>query len=178
MILNIFEFTEEDLKSNRLGLLSANQRKWVEGMAGGIRRSQRSLFPVLIFFMILGLGLFLGMTLSNESTRKAFLADPSTLIVLCGSVLVILGIFGASIFFANRRAERLANSQVARAEGKVRLDEKRSSKTGTTYYAIIGRDKFAFAESVSGLFKEGEAYRIYYCETSMLKLILSYERIS
>jgi hypothetical protein len=178
MILNIFEFTEEDLKSNRLGLLSASQRKWVDGMASGIRSSQRGGLPIVAFFLLLGVGLFFGMTLSNESARKALLANPSNLIVICATIPIVLGIFGVSIYFANRRADRLANSNVLRAEGKVRLDESHSSKVGSTYYVIINRMKFPFAGDVSGIFKEGESYRIYYCETSMLKLILSYEKIS
>jgi hypothetical protein len=176
--LNLFEFTEEDLKSNRLGLLSAKQRRWIDGMAEGIRRSQRGGFPIILFFLTLGLGIFLGMTFSVEGARRAFLSDPLNLMIVCAIVPIVLGIFGLSVISANRRAERLRSSAVLRAEGRVQLDESHSSKTGSTYYVIVDDSQFAFPEDVAEIFREGESYRIYYCETSMLKLILSWEKIS
>jgi hypothetical protein len=177
MNLNLFEFTEEDLKSNHLGLFSAKQRQWVENMAEGMRHSQRGGLPVILFFLALGLGLFLGMTLTNESARRAFLSDPINLLIVCAIVPVVLGIFGLSIHFADRRAEQFRNAPVMKAEGPATLEETHSSEVGSTYYVIIDGKKFAFSEDVSGIFKEGESYRIYYCDDSYFKLILSFEKL-
>ena len=71
----------------------------------------------------------------------------------------------------------MLNSKLKKAEGVVRLDESHSSEVGSTYYAIIGKIKFSFPEEISGAFPEGKTYRIFYCETSMLKYILSFEKI-
>ncbi|NWF63496.1 MAG: hypothetical protein HXY38_04240, partial [Chloroflexi bacterium] len=76
MRLTFYEFTDEELQSNRRGFITPRQKQWVQGMAKGIRASQRGGFPIIIFFMILGFGLILGMNLSNERARVAFLSDP------------------------------------------------------------------------------------------------------
>lgn len=174
MNLTFYEFTEEDLRSNQRGFMTPRQKEWVKSWAGGIRRSQRGNFPLVIFFMLLGLGMFFGMTFSNESARRAFLSDPLNLIVICGSVPVILGIVALGQFFGRRRAARLENSELKAAEGVISLDEE-TSRVGTTYYAHVGDTEFAFGEDVSASLPEGRRCRIYYCETNMLKLILSYE---
>jgi hypothetical protein len=177
MNLSIYEFTDEELKSNKRGFISPGQKKMINGMAGGIRRSQMGNAKVAIIFPFIGLCMVLGLSLSNEDSRAAFFASPMNLIVLILLVPLIIGIFALSIYFANKRADRLTNSELSVVEGMVRLDESHSSKVGSTYYAILGKTKFAFPEDVSGIFQEGEKYRIYYCQTSMLKLILSYERM-
>jgi hypothetical protein len=177
MNLSIYEFTEEDLKSNQRGFISPGQKAMIAGMAGGIRRVQKWNVKIALIFPFIGLCMVLGLSLSNEDARAAFFASPLNLIVLILLIPLILGIFALSIYFANKRADRLENSELSVVEGKVRLDESHSSKVGPTYYAILGKTKFAFPEDVSGIFQEGGKYRIYYCQTSMLKLILSYEMI-
>lgn len=132
MNLNLFEFTEADLKSNRLGLFSERQRRWVDGMAEGIRRSQRGGLPVILFFLVLGLGIFFGMTFSVAGARTAFLSDPLNLAVVGAIIPVVLGIFGLSVISANRRAEQFKASAVLKAEERAQLDEEHSSKTGST----------------------------------------------
>ena len=177
MNLPMIEFTEEDLKSNQRGFISASQREMINNLAGGIRRSQRWTAKAAIIFPFIGLCLILGLNFSNEDARRAFLSDNINIIVLALLLPFIIGIFALSIYFADRRADRLANSELLKIEGVVKLDESHSSKAGPAYYVILGKVKFAFPEDVSEFFPENSRVRIYYCETSMLKLILSYEKI-
>lgn len=86
-------------------------------------------------------------------------------------------IFAASIYFADRHADRLSNPGVLKAEGVVELDTSHSS-VGAAYYVIVGKTSFTFGEDISRVFRDEASYRIYHCETSMLTMILSYEKIT
>lgn len=174
--LAMFEFTDEDLKSNKRGFFTPKQREIIENTAGGFRKSSWAGFKIVPFFLILGLCLILGMFLSIESYRTMLFTDPSILISLAGIVFVVFCILVLSIILAYRRADRLSNSELKKAEGKVRLDESHSESAGTAYYVIAGKIKFVFPEDVSGTFQEGKSYRIFYCETSMFKYMLSFEK--
>ena len=173
----LYEFTEEDLRSNQLGFITPAQMKFLNGFAKGIVASHRGGWPIIIFFLLLGSGMILAMNLSNESTRRAFFADPIIVIVLCATFPVVLGIYGVSAIFAKRRADRIANPVLKIAQGLIRLDEE-SSEVGPTYFAFVGETEFKFGDNMSRYFPEGRKCRIFYSETSMLKMILSYELIS
>lgn len=170
----LYEFTEEDLRSNQRGFITPAQMKFLNGFAKGIVASHRGGWPVIIFFLVLGLGMILAMNLSNESTRRAFFANPTIVIVLCAIVPVVLGIYGVSAIFAKRRADQIANPVLKIAEGTITLDEE-SSSVGPTYFVLVGEDEFKFGGDMSPYFPEGHKCRIFYSETSMLKIILSYE---
>ena len=175
--MGIFEFTEEDLRSNQRGFISDAQKVTIKNMADSIRNSQWGGLKVVVFFLFLGLCIILGMFLSSESYHVMLFTDPFILIVLMAIVPVVLGIFALSIYSAYRRADRLQNSELKKVEGVVRLDETHSSNIGSTYYIIIGKIKFAFPEEIGGTFQEGKTYRIFYCETSMFKYLLSFEKV-
>jgi hypothetical protein len=175
-MLTFYEFTEEDLKSNRSGFITPRQQEWVKGFAQGISSTQRSTAKIAIVFPFLGACMILGMYLSNEDAQVAFFANPQILIVLCLTLVLVVGIFALSIYFADRRAARLSEAVLKKAEGTVELDEE-YSKVGPTYFVRVGGAEFKFGEDVSSYFAEGGVYRIFYCETSMLKLILSHERV-
>ena len=173
----LYEFTEEDLRSNQRGFITPAQMKFLNGFAKGIVASHRGGWPIIIFFLLLGSGMILAMNLSNESTRRAFFADPIIVIVLCATFPVVLGIYGVSAIFAKRRADRIANPVLKIAQGLIRLDEE-SSEVGPTYFVFVGETEFKFGDNMSRYFPEGRKCRIFYSETSMLKMILSYELIS
>ncbi len=177
MLLNLFEFGDEDLAMNRRGLMTARQTEWVRNMAGGLRRSQAGVAKTGIFFLFFGLCVVFGMYWINESTREALLSNPSDFLPVLIVIPVVTAVFVSSIYFANRRAERLLASGVRKAEGLIQLDEEHSSETGSAYHAYIGKTKFSFAENVRTMFEEGRRYRFYYCETAMLRLVLSYKKI-
>lgn len=174
----IYEFTEEELRSNQHGFFSEGQKEMLRQMAAGIRSSQRSTAKIAIIFPFIGLCIILGLLLSNESARAALFSNTINLVVLGLLIPIVVGIFWLSIYFADKRADQLAASRLSKVEGKVSLDETHSSKVGSAYYVIIKKVRFAFPEDVSRIFPEGSTFRIYYCETTMLKLILSYEKIN
>jgi hypothetical protein len=174
----VYEFTEEELRSNQRGFVSDGQKEMLRQMAAGIRSSQRSTAKIAIVFPFIGLCLILGLSLSNESARTALFANISNLVILGLLIPMIVGIFWLSTYFADKRADQLAVSRLSKVEGKISLDETHSSKVGSAYYVIIGKVKFVFPEDVSRIFPEGSIFRIHYCETTMLKLILSYEKIN
>ena len=176
MNITDFDFTEEDLHANQRGIVTPRQQEWVKNWAKGIRRSQSGNFPIVIIFLILGLSLILGMNFSNERARAALLADPINLVVICAIVPIVLSIVGIGVYFGNRRAAKLAKAELKVAEGVIRLDEEHS-RVGTTYFVYVGKIEFRFGKDVSRSLPEGSKCRIYYCETSMLKMILSYEKL-
>lgn len=175
---SVYAFTEEELRSNQRGFVSDGQKEMLWQMAAGIRRSQRSTAKIAIVFPFIGLCIVLGLSLSNESARAALFSNLINLIILGLLIPFIVGIFWLSVYFADQRADQLATSRLSKVEGKVSLDETHSSEVGSAYYVKIGKVKFVFPEDVSRIFPEGSTFRIYYCETTMLKLILSYEKIN
>jgi hypothetical protein len=177
MSMSIFEFTESDLNSNRLGLISARQQEQLNQFAAGIRKSQWSSLWVVGIFLPFALCLILGMYLSNESSRAALFSSPWNLIVILAVVPIVLAFIGFGIFLAYRRANKLSEPTLKIAEGVIAFEEE-SSKYGPVYYVIVDETEFTFAEPVSKVFPEGSRMRIYYCETSFLKYILSYETLS
>lgn len=174
----MFEFTEEDLKSNKRGFFSASQKATLKGYAEGMRSTQRGGLWVVVFFLFFGLCIILGMSLANESSRRALFASPFNLIVLAMTVPVVLGIFALSIWAAYRRADRLTNAELKSIEGVARLDESHDEGVGSTYYVMIGKVKLPIPQESSGsVFQEGKRYRIFYCHVSMIKFILSFEKL-
>lgn len=158
-MLTFFEFTEEDLKSNRNGFITPRQQKWVKGFAQGISSTQRSTAKIAIVFPFLGVCMILGMHLFNVDARAAFFANPLILIALCLSLVLVVGIFALSVYFADRRAAHLSEAVLKKAEGTVELDEE-YSKVGPTFFVRIGGTEFKFGEDVSSYFAEGEIFRI------------------
>ena len=177
--LNLFDFNEEDLKSNRRGLITPRQREWLAGMGQGVVRVQRFNAWIALGFVMFGSCLIFGLWMSNEDSRRVFLANPVNLFVLPIAVLLVIGIMALSIFFAGRLANKLSTPELKVAEGKVRLDEDNSGNTGgTTFLAYVGRKKFAFGDSISNIFQEEEKYRVYYCKAGILEFVLSYEKMN
>jgi hypothetical protein len=117
------------------------------------------------------------MYLSNESSRAALFSNPLNLIAILAVVPVVLGIVALATFLGYRRADKLSYPELKIAEGVVALEEE-SSKYGPVYYLIVDEKEFTFSEQVSKIFPEGSRARIYYCETSYLQYILSYEKLS
>ena len=179
MNLALFDFTEEDLKSNRQGRVSAPQKEWLGGMGQGVRRMSQFNARIGLGFLVFGSCLIFGLWMSNEDTRAAFFANPLNVFVLPVTALLVIGILALSIYFAGRLANKLSAPQILTAEGKIRLDEVNSGNTGgRTYLAFVGRKKFAFGEDVSGIFQEGARYRVYYVKAGRMEFILSYERVT
>jgi hypothetical protein len=178
-VINIFDFNENDLKSNQRGQLSPRQKEWLKMVARGARTfSWRGAF-ISIGFTFLGLCIVLALYLQNENSRAALFSSPMNLIVLIGIVPLILGILALTIFLNYRSANRLENSVPSSASGAVRLDYDSSSESGlTSYYIFVGKRRFTFGEDMSVTFKEGEQYKVYYCKSGPYEFVMSFEQIN
>ena len=173
----MFEFNADDLNTNKRGQLSSRQRAWLNGIARGARKfSWRSAF-ITVGFALLGMCLILAMYLQNESSRRALFSSPVNLIVLAAVIPLILGILVLAIFINYRNANKLENAVISSVSGTVRFDSDSSGESGiTTYYVTVGKRKFKFGEDMTRTFKEGEAYKFYYCKAGVYEFVLSYEK--
>ena len=174
--MNLFDFTEEELKLNKRGRVSPRQREWLNMTARGIRSSSWTSVYVTVGFMFLGLCMILALYLQNEDSRAALFANPLNLLVFPATIFAVAVILALSIFYMRRLANRLASAQVQTATGKARLDEE-NGESGTTYYVFVGKKKFAFGEDMSRVFREGEKYKVYYCKSGVYEMVLSYEKV-
>ena len=174
----MFEFNEEDLKANKRGQLSKSQKEWLKMIGQGGVRLQGFNVWIAIGFLFFGLCLSLGLFLQNEDSRAALFANPLNLLVFPITVIVVLGILGLSILFARRRANKLENAVLSSVSGTVRHDYDSSGKSGiTTYYVLVGKKKFKFADDMSSVFKEGEKYKVYYSGSGVYEFVMSYEHL-
>lgn len=177
--MSIYEFTEEDLKSNQRGFLTKGQREYLKMIGEGGVRLQKWNVRIAVGFMFFGFFLFLAMNLQNESTRAALFSNPRNLLIFPAAILAITAILAFSLWLARRISDKLANAELKVTEGKVRLDQQYHSKAAfTSYYVHVGRKKFSFTESMGHVFREGERYRVYYCKAGVHELIMSYERVT
>ena len=174
--MNLFDFTEEDLKLNQRGYVSPRQREWLNMTAHGIRSSSWTSVYVTVGFLFLGLCIILALYLQNEDSRAALFSNPLNLLVFPATIFAVAVILTLSIFYMRRLANRLAGAQIQSAQGKIRLDEE-SGEGGTTYYVFVGKKKFAFGEDISRVFREGEKYKVYYCKAGIFELVLSFEKV-
>ena len=174
----MFEFNEDDLRSNKRGQLSQRQQDWLKGIGRGAVRVQKGNVWVVVFFMFLGLCIMLGLYLSDEDARAALFSNPVHLLSFPIIVLFVLGVYALSILLARWNADKLNNAVLSSVSGTVRFDEDSSGKSGiTTYFVIVGRKKFKFADAMSNIFKEGEEYKFHYCKAGMYEFVMSYEQL-
>ena len=174
----MFEFNEDDLRSNKRGQLSQRQRDWLKDIGRGAVRVQKGNVWIVVFIMFLGLSIMLGLYLSDEDARAALFSNPVHLLSFPIIVLFVLGVYALSILLARWNADKLNNAVLSSVSGTVRFDEDSSGKSGiTTYFVIVGRKKFKFADAMSNIFKEGEEYKFHYCKAGMYEFVMSYEQL-
>lgn len=135
MNLNLFEFSEEDIQTNRSGRVSAAQKKWLAGMGQGVWRMSKFNAWIGLGFLLFGSCLIFGLWMSNEDSRRAFFSNPVNLFVLAVTTGVVIGILGVSLFFAGRLANRLSPPLQA-TEGWVRVEEASAGNAGGPYYQV------------------------------------------
>jgi hypothetical protein len=175
----MYEFTEADLKFNQRGHLSPGQKEWLEMIGQGGVKVQRFNVWIAAGFMFLGLCMILALYLQNEDSRAALFANPINLLILPILIFVVLGILVLSILLARWNANKLGNAVLSSVTGNLRFDRDYSSKSSiTTYYVIIGKRKFKFADDMSAVFKEGQKYKFHYCKAGMYEFVMSYEKIT
>jgi hypothetical protein len=174
----MFEFNAEDLKANKRGQLSPGQRDWLQMIGKGGVRVQGCNVWIAVGFMFLGLGITLGLYLSNEDSRAALFSNPLNLLIFPVIILLVVGILVLSILLARWNANKLKNAVLSSVSGNVRFDRDSSGESGiTTHYVIVGKKKFKFADDMSQVFKEDEKYKFYYCKAGFSEFVMSYERV-
>src|SRR5687767_8708956 len=129
--MNLFDFTEEDLKLNKRGQISPRQREWLNMTASGIRSSSWTSVYITVGFLFLGLCIILALYLQNEDSRAALFSNPLNLLVFPATIVAVAAILAFSIWLTRRISQRLMNAQIQTAQGKVRLDEE-GGEGGTT----------------------------------------------
>jgi len=174
----MFEFTNEDLKYNKSGQLSPNQREWLKMLAHGARSFSWKGTLITIGFALLGLCFILVLFLQNEDSRTVLLSDPRQLTILIAVIMLVLGILVLAIFLNYRNANKLENAILSSVLGEVSFDSNYSGKNNiTTYYVIVGRKKFKFGYDMSSVFVEGKKYKLYYCKAGLYEFVMSYENM-
>jgi lysylphosphatidylglycerol synthetase-like protein (DUF2156 family) len=174
----IFDFTREDLRSNRAGYVSQRQREWLNRVAGGMVRSSRSNALIALGFVFFGLVLILFLYMQNESSRAALSSSLLNVLLVAGAVVVVLVILVLAMVLTGRRSSALAQAHLQKAEGIVRLDQSFSPGSAiTSYYVYVGDQRFAFSEDMSTVFTEGQNCRVYFIQSGPMQMILSFERM-
>jgi len=172
----MYEFTDADLKLNKNGIISEGQKKWLTNYAKGVKGAQSGSYKILLFFGGLGLSIIFCLMFTSDGGLNIVTADPTIVLALFATLLLLFIIIGIANFFTRRQVEKLVNPKLQIVEGPVLLDEEHSSETGSGYYVIVNDVEFAFPEPVESDFPEGERLRFYYCKANSLNIILSYER--
>ena len=174
----MFEFTAEDLAANKRGRLSPGQRDSLKMIGKGGVRMQGFNVWIAIGFMFLGLCITLGLYLSNEDSRAALFSNPLNILIFPVTILVVVGILVLSILLARWNADKLQNAILSSVSGNVHFDYHSAGESGiTTYFVIVGKKKFKFADDMTPIFKEGEKYKFYYCKAGFYEFVLSYEKV-
>jgi lysylphosphatidylglycerol synthetase-like protein (DUF2156 family) len=174
-----FDFTGEELESNKKGILSPRQKQVLKSMAGGMRASSKSGVWVILFFVALGSCIILAMFIQSMDTRNFRILAPQMAIGLCFSVFAVFVITALSIVFSRRQAAKLEVAQLLSAEGVIRHDSSYSEQGGfKSYYVYFGKKRFSFADEMSRVFPEGAKFRVYYCKVGQIELIMSFERLA
>ncbi len=173
----MFEFNEDDLKTNQHGKLSPRQREWLKSVARGARSSSWTGAVVIIGFMFLGLCIIAALNLQNADTRAALFANPMNLLIFPVIVLVIFGIIVLSIALAYWNARKLENAALLSVTGNIRFDESYSSESNIrSYYVFVGKKRFTFGADMSRRLTEGRTYKFFYCKPGMYEFVMSYEK--
>jgi hypothetical protein len=173
----MFNFIEDDLRSNRAGQISARQQQWLTQLGRTTSRWGGTTLWVGLVFMIFFVFLILALFMMNADTRKLLIsASPMLAAALCFVLLAILLFSLLSRGIVQKRAAELVRAELLTAEGAAKLGETHNPKWGKGYYLEIGEIRFAI--DARNNFEEGERYRVYYGRIPTGNLILSYEKVS
>jgi hypothetical protein len=174
-----FDFTVEELESNKKGVLSPRQKQVLIATAHGIRASWKSGVWVILFFLALGSCIILAMFIQSMDARNFRALALQMAAGLCFAVFAVFVIIVLGIFLSRRQAAKLEAAQLFSAEGVIRHDSSYSDQGGfKSYYVYFGKKRFSFPDDMSRVFPEGAEFRIYYCKVGQIELIMSFERLA
>ena len=182
-LMNVLDFNDADLASNRLGQLTQKQKDLLAEKAKS-HKSFNTIIGVIIAVvfggaLLTGLGAPILATLggslleSGKVTTEALL----TLIPIICVVLFVLVIFGGILVVILKvifdRANKKVDTTVRRVEGIVNFiwvekRERNTSKTGPTYKTVrvlemrIGGETFTVNQELPNVINQGEEWIFYY----------------
>jgi hypothetical protein len=173
----MFDFTQDDLRSNQRGQISTRQQEWLAQMARTTVRWGGTTLWVGLFFMIFAVCLILSLFTMNEDSRKLLAsASPMLAAAFC---FVFLGIILFSLLsrrVTEKQAMEFTQAALGSVEGIAKLGETFNPRWGHGYYLEIGETRFAV--DARNNFEEGKRYRVYYGSVPRVNLIFSYEKIT
>ena len=176
----MFNFTEGDLRENQRGLLSPRQKEWLQATARSIRHSERrdTLFMAGVVFLILCV--ILGLVLQDESVRAVLFSNPGSLVIILAALFLMVSVTALMIFLRYRDVNRLEDSVLSSVSGVVHLDESSDEYNNPIHFVFVGTKRFIVGEGMSATFKdkEGEKYKVYYCESGLYQRVMSYEQLT
>ena len=174
-----FDFTEEELQSNKKGILSLRQKGWLDAMAGAARKDSKNGIWIILGFSALGLCIIIPLTMQGLDARSLQTLGPQLLAGLCFTGIAVLAMIALMLFVSRRQAAKLESAQLLSVEGVVRHDSSYSEQGGfTSYYVFVGKKRFAYADDMSRIFPEGAKFRVYYSQAGPIELIMSYEKLA
>jgi len=168
-LMKAFEFTADDLAHNKMGKLSPRQAKRYK------KSSNRG--NIALFFIMLAFGIAAFFTLLPFFLDGLAITD--NLARLIGGLVLA----GLTLFFFYLMFQK-DEPVIKGAQGKVQFVSRESDTThddgtvtsSTSYYVLIGDERFTINSEQYQFFNQGHIYAIYK-ETSMLGKILSIEYI-
>ena len=112
-----FDFTEEELRLNKTGVLSKRQQGVVKAMAHSLRSSSKSGVWLILGFMVLGLSIIIPLNLQGLNARSLPILGPQLVAGLCFTVFAIFAVIALSLFISHRQAAKWEVAPVLSAEG-------------------------------------------------------------
>ena len=174
-----FDFTEEELRLNKTGVLSKRQQGVVKAMAHSLRSSSKSGVWLILGFMVLGLSIIIPLNLQGLNARSLPILGPQLVAGLCFTVFAIFSVIVLSLFISHRQAAKWEVAPVLSAEGIISHDSDYAPSAGfRSYYVYFGKKRFGFLDEMDRTFPEGSTFRIYYCKVGQVELIMSFERLA
>ena len=169
--MKAFSFSADELAANKLGRITARQKKTLEQHIRISRFSSGLAMFAALASIIVMFGILL--LISDESGLKQAAS------YLAGAAFVFFAIMGVFTYIGLRRLRTLQNEEVSVREGALRLDTK-SLDYGTmkAHYAWI--DDFRFQLTSKKQFEtlvNGNLYRVYYIHYPPTHIILSMEEM-
>ena len=173
----MFDFTQDDLRSNQSGRISPRQQEWLAQMARTTNHWGGATLWIGLVFMIFATCVVLGVFMMNEGSQKVLIsASPILAVALCFVFLAIILFSLLSRRVTQKQAAELTNAGFGSVEGIAKLGETFNPRWGHGYYLKIGETRFSI--DARNRFEEGKRYRVYYGKIPTGNLIFSFEKIS
>jgi len=168
-----FDFTEEDLNSNKMNSLTPKQRKKVEqyrkGRSFGLKFALAVMIGSVIFFVVM---VYLTNDLDSPGFKSAL---PQLLLVLS----LFVGIFLFFTILGMVKSRDLNTGRISIAGGVVNksIKSKKKKRAGGLLFKIGKTDFSFYIPPQYNAFEDEKRYRIYFIKNPNANIVLSVEEI-